>query len=149
MPKYDFIFRERKFTNANLLPQIFISFFFKQPKPRKAVTVSTGTKRKRGHARTVPATTLHVELEHVIEDGETLNEEEDCAVIEEAEVTISAVTVEDDGRDAHDEAVAGTMRGQAIHMMTARGITVEYAARKLALQLFPRVSPCCVLRRMY
>lgn len=103
--------------------------------------VATGTKRKRGHARTVPATTLHVELEHVIDDGETLDEEEDCAVIEEAAATVSAATVEDDGRDAHDEAVANTMRGQAIRMMAAKGITVDYVAKKLALQLFPRVSP--------
>lgn len=130
-------------VNANVLWQIFISFFFKQPKPRKAVKVATGTKRKHGHARSVPATTIHIEIEHVIDDGEALDEEDDAAVIEEAGATAAAGTVEDDGREAHDEAVANTMRGQAIRIMSAKGINIDYMARKSALQLFPRV--CCLL----
>lgn len=83
---------------------------------------------------------MHVELEHVIEDGETLDDEEDAAVVEEAEATASVPTAEDDGRDAHDEAVSNTMRGEAIRIMAAKGITIADAEKKVALQLFPRVS---------
>lgn len=80
----------------------------------------------------------------MLEDGDCDIENEDTAIVEEAEASASAV-VDDDGREAHDEAVSKTLAGQAIRMMEAQGVFIDEFEKKEALQLFPRVRSCALL----
>lgn len=123
--------------------KIFISFFFKRPKKKKKITIAAGSKRKRGHQRTVPASTVHIEQEVVLEDGESGSDnDEDAAAAEEEEANTNSESV-DDGREAHDEALLKTIRGQAIRLMRDKGVVIDAEEEKMALQLFPRVSYTC------
>lgn len=122
---------------TNLIAKAFVSFFFKTPKKRKTITVAAGTKRKRGHARSV--TTIHVEEE--VSVGDPLGLDEDEAEQNEIEETgvLEDETV-DDGQVAHDEQVVKTIKGKAIASMALKGITMDSEEERSALQLFPRVA---------
>jgi hypothetical protein len=134
-----------KHTNASLVWQLMLFFidfyfiFFKCPKRKKKVNITADSKQKRGHQRTVPAVTAHAEEVIVLEDGDSgTKDADDAAAAEEEELTPR--DDEDDGRQAHDEAVLKTMRGQAICLMKDKGISISVAEENMALQLFPRVS---------
>ena len=74
-----------------------------------------------------------------MEDGDSGTEDEDdAAAAEEEELTPRDDA--DDGRQAHDEAVLKTIRGQAIRLMKDKGISISVTEENMALQLFPRVS---------
>lgn len=118
--------------------QIFISFFFKTPKKRKVVTVSAGTIHGWGHAQTATGSAQLVDTKIVLEDGDYDIENEDAAVLEEAETSATPV-VDDDGCDAHDEAVSKTLASQAVQMMEDQGVFIGALEKKEALQLFPQV----------
>jgi hypothetical protein len=73
-----------------------------------------------------------------VEDGESGPEDEDeAAAVEEQELTPHDDA--DDGREVHDEAVLKTIRGQAIRLMKDKGVIIDEAEEKMALQLFPQV----------
>ncbi|KAF7978555.1 hypothetical protein HWV62_45472 [Athelia sp. TMB] len=97
----------------NLVAKIFISFFFKKPKKCKAITVAAGTSRHHSHTQTVAGPALHVDTKFVLEGGECDAKIKDATILEEAEISVSAV-VKDDRCDAHNEAVENTLWGQAI-----------------------------------
>jgi hypothetical protein len=114
-------------------------FFFKRPKRKKRVTVAASSKRKCDHQQTVPAATAHVEEVVILQDGDSGPEDEDdAAAVEEEDLTPHGDA--HDGREAHDEAVLKTICGQAICLMKDKGVTIEDAEEKMALQLFPQVS---------
>ena len=119
--------------------QIFISFFFKQPKKRKAVKVAAGAVPQHAQDRDIPLDAVHFEEEVVLEEGEDeLLGEENLAIEEEAMDT-AAMELEDDGRGVHDDLVVGTLRGTAIQMMAEQGVVIEKDEEQMALQIFPHV----------
>jgi hypothetical protein len=119
--------------------QIFISFFFKQPKKRKAVKVAAGALPQHAQGRDIPLDAVYVEEEVVLEEGEDeLLGEENLAIEEEAMDT-AAMELEDDGRGVHDDLVVGSLRGTAIQMMAEQGVVIEKDEEQMALQIFPRV----------
>jgi hypothetical protein len=85
----------------------------------------------------------------VVDEGDGDNDaDEDPAILEEAEVD-AGVLIEDpegnsdEGQGAHNEHVVKTLRERAIEMMEAKGIYIDADEKKMALQIFPRVS--CLL----
>lgn len=59
-------------------------------------------------------------------------------MVEEGIATDAGVEA-DDGRAAHDATVVRTTRQQAIEMMRDKGVVIDPAEEKMALQIFPRV----------
>lgn len=102
--------------------------------------MAAGSKRKCGgtHQGTVPAATVHVEEEITLDaGGDESDDEIDVAVEEIADTAPSGEA--DDGREAHDQAVLKTIRGQAIRLMRDKRVTISAEEEKMALALFPRV----------
>jgi hypothetical protein len=127
--------------------QTFISFFFKQPKRKKVVKVSAGSRRQAGHPRFVPTGTTHTEEVIVVDNGDSeVDSDEDEAVEEEAAVFADA-TEGNNGQSVHDNSVVKTLRDRAIQIMKDRGVVIEMEDQRMALQLFPRVRhyPICCL----
>src|SRR3954465_10149812 len=94
---------------AEILLQIFISFFFKKMKPKKSNT-----------------------------ENEPTVEEDDIAAEEEASLD-AQVEQDDEGQIAHDEATVKSMRDQAIQIMAAQGVRMSAQEKSEALKLFPAV----------
>lgn len=106
------------------MSKIFISFFFKKPKVKKAITVSS--------------TTADTEEEIILEPG-TLLELEDTAIAEEAIIDAEA-NEDDDGQIAHDNAVVKSLRDIAIQQMAnEKDVHMTSEEEKMALKLFPAV----------
>jgi hypothetical protein len=118
--------------------QIFISFFFKQPKKRKAVKVAAGAVPQHAQDRDIPLDAVHFEEEVVLEEGEDELLGEENLAIEEAMDT-AAMELEDDGRGLHDDLVVGSLHGTAIQMMAEQGVVIEKDEEQMALQIFPCV----------
>jgi hypothetical protein len=120
--------------------QIFISFFFKQPKKKKAIKVAAGAVPQYAQGRDIPLDAVHFEEEVVLEEGEDELLGEENRAIEEEAIDTAAMELEDDGRGVHDDLVVGSLRGTAIRMMAEQGIVIEKDEEQMALQIFPRVS---------
>jgi hypothetical protein len=60
--------------------------------------------------------------------------------VEEEGIATDAAAMPDDGRDAHNSAIVKTTRDKAIEMMRLEGTNIDPEEKKMALQLFPRVS---------
>ena len=119
--------------------QIFISFFFKQPKKRKAVKVAAGAVPQHAQGHDIPLDAVHFEEEVVFEEGEDeLLGEENLAIEEEA-MDAAAMELEDDGCGVHDELVVGSLCATAIQMMAEQGVIIEKDEEQMALQIFPHV----------
>ena len=119
--------------------QIFISFFFKQPKKRKAVKVAAGAVPQHAQGRDIPLDAVHFEEEVVLEEGDDeLLGDENLAIEEEAMDTV-AIKLEDDGHGVHDDLVVGSLCGTAIQMMGEQGVVIEKDEEQMALQNFPCV----------
>lgn len=103
--------------------------------------MAAGSKRTRGgaHARVIPASVVHAEQEIVLADGDESDGDSAEDVAAEEVIDTDPVDEGDDGREAHDEAVLKTMRGQAIRYMKDKGVVVSAAEEKMALTLFPRL----------
>jgi hypothetical protein len=120
--------------------QIFISFFFKQPKKKKVVKVAAGAVPQYAQSRDIPLDVVHFEKEVVLEEGEAeLLGEENLAIEEEA-IDMAAMELEDDGHGVHDDLVVGSLCGTAIQMMAEQEVVIEKDEETMALQNFPRVS---------
>ncbi|KAF8901916.1 hypothetical protein CPB84DRAFT_1679335, partial [Gymnopilus junonius] len=102
---------------------IFISFFFKKPKIRKAITVGPANE----------------EQEIIVEEGDVVESEEDSAIMEEAVVDAEG-NEGDDGQIAHDDAVVKSLHEVAIWEMRAQGVVMTAAEEREALKLFPAVA---------
>jgi hypothetical protein len=120
--------------------QIFISFFFKQPKKKKAIKVAAGAVPQYAQGHDIPLDAVHFEEEVVLEEGEDELLGEENRAIEEEAIDTAAMELEDDGRGVHDDLVVGSLRGTAIRMMAEQGIVIEKDEEQMALQIFPRVS---------
>ena len=119
--------------------QIFISFFFKQPKKRKAVKVAAGAVPQHAQGHDIPLDAAHFEEEVVLEEGEDeLLGEENLAIEEEA-IDVAVMELEDDSCGVHDELVVGSLRATAIQMMAEQGVVIEKDEEQIALQIFPHV----------
>jgi hypothetical protein len=118
IPLFSFFFR----INLKYISQIFISFFFKKPKLKKSVKVTSEGSD---------------EEEFVLDegDGET---EDDVAAVEEAVVEAEEGNG-DDGQVAHDNAVVKSLRDIAIQEMSWKGVVMSLEEEKMALRLFPAV----------
>lgn len=116
---------------------MFISFFFKQYKHKKVVTVAAGTKRKRPGTTTQAATSAADE-EFVMDAGEDLSPEEQeiAMTLEEND---NETPLEDDGQEAHDKKVVNTLRLKAIREMSAQGVIVSNTESKEAEGVLPKV----------
>jgi hypothetical protein len=114
--------------------QIFISFFFRQPK-KKPTANSNGELPDKCLMR---LNLKYIVVTVVAEDDDS---SDDDLAVEEEGIATDAASVPDDGRDAHDAAILKTTRGQAIEKMRERGVVIDTEEEKMALQLFPRVSP--------
>ena len=68
------------------------------------------------------------------------DDSDDDLAVEEEGIATDAAAMPDDGRDAHDSAIVKTTRDKAIEMMRLEGIDIDPEEKKMALQLFPRVS---------
>jgi hypothetical protein len=77
--------------------------------------------------------------EIILEQGEDSEDEEEIAVIEEADVEEDEAE-NDEGQTVHNEKVAKTLREEAIFQMEANGITIDSVEERVALQIFPKVS---------
>ena len=77
--------------------------------------------------------------EIVLEQGDDLEDEEEIAVIEEADVEQDEAE-NDEGQTVYNEKVAKTLREKAIQQMAANGIIIDSGEEKVALQIFPKVS---------
>jgi hypothetical protein len=120
--------------------QIFISFFFKQPKKKKAIKVAAGAVPQYAQGRDIPLDAVHFEEEVVLEEGEDELLGEENQAIEEEAIDTAAMELEDDGHGVHDDLVVGSLRGTAIRMMAEQGIVIEKDEEQMALQIFPCVS---------
>ena len=119
--------------------QIFISFFFKQPKKRKAVKVAAGAVPQHAQGCDIPLDAVHFEEEVVLEEGEDELLGEKNLAIEEEAIHTTAMELEDDGHGVHDELVVGSLHATAIQMMAEQGVVIEKDEEQMALQIFPRV----------
>jgi hypothetical protein len=113
--------------------KIFISFFFKKPKPKKSV-------------KAVPTSdfpTDDSDVDEIILDNGNEDEEEDPAILEEAvEEAQAAEEDADDGQAAHDNAVVKSLRDKAIlQMHNNHQISMSSEEERMALKLFPAVYP--------
>jgi len=77
--------------------------------------------------------------EIVLEQGDDSEDEEEIAVIEEADVEEDEAE-NDEGQMIHNEKVAKTLCKKAIFQMAAKGITIDSVEERVALQIFPKVS---------
>jgi len=77
--------------------------------------------------------------EIVLEQDDDSEDEEEIAVIEEADVEEDEAE-NDEGQTIHNEKVARTLWGKAIFQMAAKGITIDSVEERVALQIFPKVS---------
>jgi hypothetical protein len=68
------------------------------------------------------------------------DDSDDELAVEEEGIATDAAAMPDDGRDAHDSAIVKTTRDKAIKMMRLEGTNINPEEKKMALQLFPRVS---------
>ena len=68
------------------------------------------------------------------------DDSDDELAVEEECIATDAATMPDDGKDAHDSAIVKTPHDKAIDMMRLEGIDIDPEEKKMALQLFPRVS---------
>ncbi|KAF9524138.1 hypothetical protein CPB83DRAFT_727737, partial [Crepidotus variabilis] len=122
---------------------IFISFFFKKPKPKKKVTVARGASGAR--FRRPGELAAEDEDEEIILDGyenesdENDDDEDDTAVEEVAEAAAEEED-DDDGQGVHNERVCRTLKDKAIIMMEAKGVFIDHDEEKMALQIFPRMA---------
>ncbi|EDR12558.1 uncharacterized protein LACBIDRAFT_323892 [Laccaria bicolor S238N-H82] len=80
-----------------------------------------------------------VEQERLRILGDDSEDEEEIAVIEEADVEEDEAE-NDEGRIVHNEKVAKTLREKAIQQMEANGIIIDSGEEKVALQIFPKVA---------
>lgn len=117
--------------------KIFISFFFKKPKPKKRVQIAAGA-HTGGYRRPGESNDFGEEEEVVLDEGDESDEEE-IAVEEEAQASIEA-DQDDEGQVVHNDYVAKTLREKAIQVMAEKGVHLDYDEEKSALQIFPRVS---------
>ena len=67
------------------------------------------------------------------------DDSDDELAVHEEGIENDSAAVPDDGRDAHDNAIVKTTRGQAIEMMRKNSISIDSLEEKIALQLFPCV----------
>ncbi|TFK41568.1 hypothetical protein BDQ12DRAFT_696742 [Crucibulum laeve] len=129
----------------NLIAKIFISFFFKQVKQKKSVTVAAGTHCQHGATATAPSDTEFEEEVLVIEEGEDINfnsddSDNDNAAVEESEITEST-TLDDNGKDAHNDLVVKSLADKAIKIMWDEySIVMKPEEQQYALQIFPRMA---------
>lgn len=74
------------------------------------------------------------------EDGSSGSESDGGVVDEEEDAAGSEITEIDEGQGLHNDRVARTLREKAIEIMERKGIHMDQAEDKIALQIFPRVS---------
>ncbi|KAL6298463.1 hypothetical protein BKA93DRAFT_744076 [Sparassis latifolia] len=122
---------------CSLIAKIFISFFFKQYKRKKTVTVTAGTKRKRNQGCTATALVAEQDERTVLEEGDILSPEDDelAQVLEEEDSQL-----EDDGQAIHDQRIVKTLRERAINEMARKGVVISDRDAKEALGIFPKVA---------
>ena len=77
--------------------------------------------------------------EIVLEQGDDSEDEEEIAVIEEADIEEDEAE-NDEGQTVHNEKVAKTLGEKAIQQMAANGIIIDSGEEKVAFQIFPKVS---------
>ncbi|KAF8881192.1 hypothetical protein BD779DRAFT_1445737, partial [Infundibulicybe gibba] len=120
--------------------KIFISFFFKKPKPKKRVRVAAGS-RTGGYRRPGESNDFGGEEEVILDAGDSneLNED-DVAIEEEAAASLEADEEDDEGQTIHNEHVAKTLRDKAIQFMEKKGIYIDAEEQRSAFQIFPRIS---------
>ncbi len=71
------------------------------------------------------------------DDGSSDSDSEDDAADEED--AAGEITEIDEGQGVHNDRVAKTIREKAIQIMEKKGIYIDRAEDKMALQIFPRV----------
>jgi hypothetical protein len=82
----------------------------------------------------------HTEEVIVVDNGDSEVESDDDEAVEE-EAAVSADAREgDNGQSIHDSLVVKTLRERATLIMKDQGVVIEKEDKKMALQLFPRVS---------
>jgi hypothetical protein len=130
-------------TLALIIFQAVIAFFFKEYKRKKTAKVARGAKRKRSNG-SGPEEVVCSEVEVVVEEGNTVNAEEDeladALEGDAAEARGSEGGDEGSAQDAHDRAVANTIKAKATRDMAARNIFLDEAEASSALSLFPKVN---------
>jgi esterase/lipase len=120
----------------------FISFFFQQPKKKKAVKVAP-SKRKRGQA--IPDI-MDQDEELVPHADETSNNiDETLEVVHEVgDDHIEGVL--DDRKDAHDLEAVRSVKKQALALAASdHQLTMDKQEERDALSVFPKVSSCISL----
>lgn len=119
---------------------MFISFFFKKPKAKKAIHISGGAQAGR-FMRAGEVLNTSTEEEIVIESGDEYSDsdEDNLAVNEEADATIEEIE-EDEGQTVHNERVAKSVQEKAIQYMQSQNVYLDAGEVEEALQIFPRVS---------
>ncbi|KAF8983610.1 hypothetical protein BDQ17DRAFT_1393921 [Cyathus striatus] len=105
---------------VNLVAKSFIAFFFW--KPRKKVVEIAGDA-----------------VQPTIEEDDNTDLDNDKAISEEADASSDA-TLNDDGREMHDNAVIKTFEGKAILIMEQENIIIEESEHQIALGIFSRLT---------
>lgn len=132
------IFRINHYTYKCII-QIFISFFFKKPRPRKRVCIAKGKSNAPYRRPGESQDQLGDEEEVILDEGDVSDSDEDEAVLEEAEVD-EENDEGDDGQIVHDNRVAKTLKDKAIQIMVQKDIHIDPDIERSAQLIFPRVS---------
>ena len=121
--------------------KIFISFFFKKPKPKKVVRAQAGA-RPGGFRRPGEPVVASNDDEAALadSDSDSSDSESEDNTADEEDDPAGDTTEIDEGQGLHNDRVARTLRGKAIEVMERKGIYIDQAEDKIALQIFPRVS---------
>ncbi|TFK18126.1 hypothetical protein FA15DRAFT_603896, partial [Coprinopsis marcescibilis] len=121
---------------------VFISFFFKQKKSKKAVRIPASSGRQAGCALPFGLAASNEE-ETILEAGDDDDADggaDQPAILEESELTAEA-TQDNDGHAAHNTMAVKSIRKRAIdYMRTKHKVTFTAAEEKLAGGLFPKVA---------
>ncbi|PPQ84268.1 hypothetical protein CVT24_012844, partial [Panaeolus cyanescens] len=130
----------------NLIAKVFISFFFKKPKPKKRVQTARGQGPARyqraGEVNAADSSESSDDEGEVVSDddqGDESLDEENEAVIEAADEDLEA-NEGDEGQGAYNEKVARTISERAIRIIKDKGIVLDAEELKISQQIFPRVA---------
>ena len=135
---------------SDSVSQVFISFFYRQPRRKKTVKVSKHTKKTRG------PTMLE---EVVVDEGSTVVDELEQEMMDEeargsgdggddGSVDPNGSPEIDEAKDAHDKQAVTSVRTTTINAMKARGVLMTDKEEKDALGLFPKVLIPAITRHV-
>jgi hypothetical protein len=125
-------------THANTYSKAFISFFFKQKKPKKSIKIPKTTGQRLGQAGIKIQAPTDAE-EVILDVGDDDENLVDRVIAEESEFTIDAIQ-DDDGHAAFNNSVVRSVRDCAIQDMESIGIELSEEEVQMASHIFPKVS---------